>query len=228
MPRRPKIFFGTTSQIKFDQYQYLFSCADIELIRAPTFGGLIEPQADASSVENMVLVPLKSISRFLAESEYLPYFVDDTMLFVDAFSNNMESLDGLPGADTKNWWGHIGSEKLLRLIDRQTSRKALIACVTGMYFGKERYEWEACKCLGNISEGVRTSDEAKLHFPKTNPYFFHNIFVPLGSDKTLAEMNEAEFMNYDYRKKVVAAWLQRYRQNPFLFERDYPQLELNL
>ena len=103
------VWFGSSSELKLSQYRHHFAEHGIDLHRGITFPSTIEPQAavDMSSSSDIfefaVKHPLSLSARFITQKGTLPYMVEDTMLFVSAFSKDIESGFVLPGADTKNW-----------------------------------------------------------------------------------------------------------------------------
>jgi non-canonical purine NTP pyrophosphatase (RdgB/HAM1 family) len=202
-----KIYFATSSDVKYKQYSYIFNDYGVKLTRATVISSIsVEPQADQNDTMNefrIVAHPLRLAARFAAKTKNLPYMVEDTTLFINEFSKVPTSSFGLPGADTKNWWLNFGAEGILDLLKNKKNREARFTCQIGMYTGGSSYFFEQANLFGVISYEIKTSQIAYDDFPRSNPYFFHSIFIPNNSLKTLAEMSGEEFMNYDYRRICV-------------------------
>jgi hypothetical protein len=61
----------------------------------------------------------------------------------------------------------------------------------------------------------------------SNPYYFHAIFEPNGSDKTLGELDGAAFAKVDYRRQCAAHMFDQLCDIDWLSHRqlDLPYLE---
>lgn len=200
------IYFATTSEVKFRQYEIIFNDLGFKLLRAPAINNLIEPQLDESSssgYELLVSHPLRMAARFISKSGTIPYLIEDTSLIIDVLSNSKDLKFGLPGADTKNWWNNLGVEGVLDILRNKQNRKARYISVVGVYLGNNNYLFEQSVLEGTISESNRKSEIAEKQVPLTNPFFFHSIFIPEGHNKTLAEMDRKEFPPIDYRRDVA-------------------------
>jgi inosine/xanthosine triphosphate pyrophosphatase family protein len=212
MPSRP-LFFATTSSVKFDQYSSIFRVLGFTLYRATTVASaLAEPQFDPehpSGELSLVNHPLRQVARFAEKWGQLPYMVEDTMLVIDALSNEKSGPAGLPGADTKSWWRNLQAEGVLRLLRDQAHRSATFYCQIGVYLGQGKYAFAQSNLKGCISTEVRESADALANFPNTNPFYFHTIFQPEGSPKTIAELGSDEFQIIDYRRQCASKIVER-------------------
>lgn len=198
------LYFGTTSDVKFNQYQVIFRDLGITLDRTSAVSRLlVEPQiVDQSdrSEELLVSHPLRQIARFVERMRITPYMIEDTMLLVKRFSISFPSTSGLPGADTKSWWRNLGVEGVLEMMRGSEDRSARFICQIGIYVGKGKYLFERAYLDGSISLSERVSIEAENGVPRSNPYYFHRIFVPNGCAKTIAELDAKDFTFFDYRR----------------------------
>jgi len=206
---RPRsiVYFATTSDVKFAQYERIFQDHSIELRRGTAISSaLVEPQVDYSGEGQAISVvshPLRQAARFAAKAHQVPYLIEDTMLFIAAFSKDFENLVGLPGPDTKNWWHNLGAQGVLRLLEDCPDRRATFACQLGLYLGESRYAFAFASLRGSLSLSVRESQAAYDDRPVSNPYYFHQIFVPDGDTRTIAEMPGVDFARVDYRRRCV-------------------------
>lgn len=212
------LYFATSSGVKFNQYKVIFSDYGYNLIKAPAIINLIEPQLNdelGSEFELLVSHPLRLVARFVSKRKLIPYFIEDTLLIVKAFSNSKETKFGLPGADTKNWWNNLGTKGLLSLMENANDRSAEYISILGAYLGEKNYLFSEKKVLGTISKKELIDKVSEENIPYTNPYFFHSIFIPKGSSKTYAQMNKEEFKKYDYRRQNVKKFISELRKYHF-------------
>ena len=200
-------FFATTSNVKYSQYKPIFSEYGIDLRRGTAITSvLVEPQADYTldpAGISIISHPLRQAARFVAKMGQLPYMIEDTMLFIGDLSKDLEHFVGLPGADTKNWWHNLGVNGVLRVLRNATNRRAAFTCQLGVYLGGSNYVFARATLLGSISYEARSSQIARDEVPFSNPFFFHEIFVPENEERTLAEMSGKEFSHHDYRRRCV-------------------------
>jgi inosine/xanthosine triphosphate pyrophosphatase family protein len=202
------IYLGTSSSVKSAQYAHLFARYGIRVLGVPLRLPLTEPQVEGvgSTAEALLVTePLKSAARWVTRTPYLPFLIEDTMLFVEHFNDNFFEEPLLPGPDTKRWWSALGAEGILRLMQGSERREAIYVCQFGVLFGTGWYQTYRAEVRGSIAREMRTTDEAFASFPRTNAEFFHSIFVPTGSNHTYGEMGPAEFASFDYRARCVDA-----------------------
>jgi len=199
------VYFATSSDIKFNQYLEIFKSMGVTLIKAPIYSKMIEPQIEEEGdISNLIVEhPLKMISRFVKIAGVTPYMVEDTMLFIESLSTIMDKGIGLPGGDTKNWWKNLGNEGLLRILRDDNVRRAMMVCTLGAIDHDHQIVKATHKVFGTISREIRSSLVAFEEVPLSNPYFFHQIFIPEGTDNTYAEMTADVFCKNDYRRQCA-------------------------
>lgn len=200
------LYFGTSSDVKFAQYEKLFSHHGVTLLQGPVVSTLIEPQFaqdEHTNYEILVSHPLRLASRFLSSRSLTPYMVEDTVLVISRFSDPSRKIGGLPGADTKNWWLNLGESGVLNLLADSRDRSATFTSVIGIYCGPGAYYFCETTVSGKIARKPRSSHSAFHDIPVSNPFFFHSIFIPDGTNSTYAEMPGHLFEQYDYRRKNV-------------------------
>lgn len=198
-----QIHIATSSKLKLRQYDFLLGELGISVAAVQHVPTLFEPQVEGTSESSeaaLVAEPLKTLSRFAARTDGYPLVVEDTMLFVDHFNRDVRAL---PGPDTKRWWLALGNGGLLELMGDTLGRGATYVCQLGVSTAPGSYEIFRVEVRGSIATGERTSRAARDNFPRTNAEYFHPVFVPLGSERTLGEMDADEFARFDYRRAVV-------------------------
>lgn len=201
----PYIYFSTGSAEKRAQYEYLFRCYGIRLRQPRQHISLAEPQVEGAgqgAEREVVTGPLKLLSRFAAKDASYPIMVEDTMLFIEEFNEEFD-FALLPGPDTKRWWQALHADGLLRILQRASSRRARYVCQLGFSPHPGRYETFRSELDGAIAHDISISEEAITSFPYSNATFFHSLFIPDGSDRTLASMDSNEFNRYDYRRRCL-------------------------
>lgn len=202
----PKLFFSTSNKSKQELNKYIFNNYNFEIILLSQNIKLTEPQVDKASLideRNLVESPLKLASRFIEKTSSIPFYVEDTMLFIEYFNKDFNENPELPGHDTKRWWRQLGDNGIVKILGSSTKRRARFVSQIGAYIGKGKYIYGRGSVEGTISMEPRISEVSLSQVPGTYPFFFHSIFIPYGSEKTLAEMNLFEFSQHDYVRKCV-------------------------
>ncbi|HBT5153321.1 TPA: hypothetical protein MB809_005322, partial [Klebsiella pneumoniae] len=119
----------------------------------------------------------------------------------------------LPGLDTKRWWRQLGNDGVLRLLSRSKKRKAKYVSQIGCYLNAKQYYFGRGELHGIIAQIPCISEESKVNFPKTNPWFFHQIFIPDGFDVPLSLLSASDFTMVDYRRKALENLLNNLHDN---------------
>jgi inosine/xanthosine triphosphate pyrophosphatase family protein/ribosomal protein S18 acetylase RimI-like enzyme len=210
------VFFGTTSNEKFLQYRCLLKSYGLRLQRLQHKISLTEPQIDHPghlAESALVAGPLKLFSRFAAKNTSFPVMVEDTMLFIEHFNDNYNVHPILPGPDTKRWWMALRAEGVLRVLGASPRRAAKYVCQIGINYGPGQYGYFRHEQPGEIATAVRINPQSTSNFPYTNATFFHSIFIPQGSSRSLGEMDSRELLKFDYRRACIAKALPPLRQH---------------
>lgn len=211
--RDAKFYFSTSSEEKRKQFSWLFSLYNLNLDFYNISNLLIEPQVDSPTIESekmLVSHPIKFASRFIKKK---PFIVEDTMLFIEEFNQDYDLKPELPGLDTKRWWRQLGNDGVLRLLSRSKKRKAKYVSQIGCYLNAKQYYFGRGELHGVIAQIPRISEESKVNFPKTNPWFFHQIFIPDGYDVPLSLLSASDFTMIDYRRKALENLLNNLHDN---------------
>ena len=195
----PTIYFSSTNTKKKEIVKFIFNNYNVDVSFAKLPVELTEPQIEEPNIEEerkLVSLPLKSVSRFI---NTVPYVIEDTMLFVEFFNRNGKQWE-LPGLDTKRWLRQMGLDGFLDIMGNTKFRKAKFVSQTGAYVESNKYFYGR----GEI-EGTIAYKKSEITVPSygTYPYFFHLLFIPNGSNKTLAEMDMHEYAQYDYMRQSI-------------------------
>lgn len=222
----PRLYFRTGSHEKREQYKYLLRCFGIELVVPRLSITVAEPQVEGVGPDperELVTGPLKLMSRFAARASTFPLAVEDTMLFVEQFNNDFEARPLVPGPDTKRWWAALRDTGLVNAMAMSERRAARYVCQIGVLIDRGEYRQFRSEMNGRIAFEPRTAPAAISHFPYSNATFFHSVFVPEGSNRTLGEMDPEEFVIFDYRRRCVAGMMER-ADEIFIRATSSPQL----
>lgn len=185
MPASNRIYFATSNDSKFAEARLVLSEYGVRLGRLRTKGR--ELQSDD------VAAVAYSAASALAARRDRPFFVEDTGLFV-------KSLGGFPGAYAAFVHRTIGPEGLLRLLSGSSDRSAEFVSAVAFVGGSRK---------PRIFRG-RLSGSIALHPRGTHGFGFDPVFVPRGSDESLAELSLEEKCRVSHRAKALRAmgtWL---------------------
>ena len=162
--------------------------------------------------------PLKLASRFITST---PCIIEDTMLFIEYFNRNGGTWE-LPGLDTKRWLRQLGLNGLLDIMGNTSKRKARFVSQTGAYLKSNKYFYGRGETFGRIAFERAYINDKKYG---TYPCFFHLLFIPDGSNKTLAEMDMFEYAQFDYMRKSIVQLIRNISQGGTLY-RQYTLFDL--
>jgi XTP/dITP diphosphohydrolase len=117
-------------------------------------------------------------------------FSEDTGLEV-------EVLNGAPGVKSARYAGEAKDfqkniDKLLENLDTAANRNARFRTVISLIWEKREYFFEGI-CEGRISHGQKGAQG----------FGYDPVFVPIGADKTFAEMDMTEKNQYSHRRKAA-------------------------
>lgn len=121
-----------------------------------------------------------------------PVLVEDVSLV-------FESIGSLPGTFIKWFEIELGLERICKLVDSLESRKA-IASVCFAYFDGQNIKFFNGELPGSISDKPKGS----------GGFGFDPIFIPDGSEKTLAQMDEEELEKKSLRTTTVYPQIKKF------------------
>ncbi len=152
---------------------------------------------------------VQEIAKSKIEQAY--HVIGNPTIVIDA-GFYIDSLKGFPRAFVNFSLKTIGLEGILRLAEGKSRRCEFRECLAYMDRGLEEPEYFISHVRGNLSKGKR--GEMQKHLWSE----LGLIFIPKGSDKTLAEMPYDEFMEWrklsrekDSVSQKLYLWLSKYR-----------------
>lgn len=181
-----KLIFATSNQNKVQEVKRILN-VDVE-------GTTIEIE------EIQSLDPVK-VAQEKAKAYYrelkMPLIVEDTSL---AFNG----LNGLPGPYINDFSKALGNKGLVELLNNIDNRRA-IAQVT---FCLIKNENEIYTFEGKVEGTISTQEKGN------NGFGWDPIFIPLGTEKTFAEMTDLEKDSYSMRGKALNLLQKHLIANP--------------
>lgn len=179
-----KLIFATNNQHKIDEVQAALPAA-IQIVTLKDAGIDIDIPEPHDTLEKNAAEKGRTIFS-LTKS---PCFSEDTGLEVKA-------LNGEPGVHSAYYAGDRSSEKniekLLLKLQTHEDKTAQFRTVIFLLLNGQEYFFEGF-CKGIITDKPRGSAG----------FGYDAIFIPLGSDKTFAEMTMLEKNSFSHRKKAL-------------------------
>jgi XTP/dITP diphosphohydrolase len=158
-----RLRFLSSNPHKIAEARAILSAAGFDLIA-------VEKKLDEIQSDDVeLLVRDKCIKAFRLIGR--PVFVEHTGLYIEA-------LNGFPGGLTQIFWARLGAERVAQLFAREDDGRAFARTRIGYCDGRCVHQFE-----GEVS-GRLVSE------PRGDPSQWDCVFIPEGSDRTLAEMGE--------------------------------------
>lgn len=168
-----KVFFVTSNEGKFKEFKELL-CFDIERFSFDI------PELQSVEVEEVVYEKVLTVYRSLGN----PVFVEDTGLY-------FQSLNGLPGALIRSFQERLSLEEICGLL--KDNREALAkTCIAYSPDGKEVIIFK-----GEVRGTIAFSPQGE------NGFGWDAIFIPLGEEKTFAQMSQLEKDRFSMRRIAI-------------------------
>ena len=175
-----KIYFATTNEGKLKEARQILN---------------IEIESAGMEVEEVQSLDPQEVASKKARAYYevlkKPILVEDVSLVFKA-------LNKLPGTYINDFSKTLGNDGMIKLILTEQSREA-VAQTTLVFIDEQGTE----HVFEGITEGTITTEQ------RGNKGFgWDPIFVPLGQEKTFAEMDDTEKNNYSMRGKAFELFRQ--------------------
>jgi len=145
------------------------------------------PEIQSVDVEEVAAHKVKTAHEALKR----PVLVEDTGLYLDAWS-------GLPGALVKWFVQRVGDKGICEMLGQAENRHAWVKTVIATY--DTRLHLFSGTLEGEIARQPRGA----------NVYGFNTLFIPYGSQKTLAEMTPDERQQFSMRRLAFQELIQYY------------------
>ena len=127
------------------------------------------------------------------------YRIVGSPILVEDVGLVFEPLSKLPGPFIKWFEIELGLDRICKLVDKLGNRKA-VASVCFVYYDGQNIKFFDGQLSGSISDKPRGN----------NGFGFDPIFIPQSTNKTLAEMDEAETEKFSLRTTTVYPQIKQF------------------
>jgi len=201
-----KLLFATNNSHKITEIQAAIG-DQIEVVGLKEAGITADIPEPYDTLEENALEK----AHFIASLSGLNCFSEDTGLEVAA-------LNGEPGVRSARYAGENRSssdniQKLLRELEGKPDRSARFRTVISLIWGEERFLFEGI-CEGHILSAEKGS----------GGFGYDPVFMPLGSNRTFAEMSMEEKNSYSHRKKAADKLVLFLQQQPLSSSNNYKSI----
>lgn len=184
-----KILFATSNKHKFLEAKNILEKYGINIEMYP-----FKPiEIQSNSIEEIVENCAKQIIKRKIKKKI---FLEDAGLFI-------KSLKNFPGAYSSYVYSTIGLNGILKLMENEKNRNAIFKSAIAFINEKSKI-----KIFTGITKGkIAFSSKGKEGFG------FDPIFIPLGYNKTFAEMDVEEKNKISHRGKAIikmCEWIKKY------------------
>lgn len=146
-------------------------------------------------LEEIQSIDLKAIVEDKARRAYelvqKPVLIEDVSL-------RFMALGRLPGPLIRWFLEELGTEGLCRTLQPYEDKRAVAAIAYGLFDGHRLHIFEA-QVEGTVPPEPRSIEETGW---KSN-FGWNSVFIPNGSNKTYAQMDDAELQKFSHRHKAV-------------------------
>lgn len=129
-------------------------------------------------------------------------------VLVEDVSLSFMALGRLPGPLIRWFLEEIGTDGLCRLLEPHEDKRAIASIAYALFDGRDLHIFEA-QVGGHVPSGPRSTEKTGW---KSN-FGWNSVFIPDGSAKTYAQMDDAELQKFSQRHKAVVklkAYLQQH------------------
>lgn len=193
-----KLFIATENKGKLDEYIYLLSELDIEILTPKDFSNYYSPDENGTTFIENALIKARHGYQFTN----LPTLADDSGLTV-------EILNGLPGIYSKRFYVNSGDfnkniEKLLNMLKDVPFEKRKAKFIAVVVYKDETYE-----------EVFTGELEGYIYHEKRGNFGFgyDPIFYLPQFSKTVGELTFEEKNKISHRKRAIEKFIEFYKTN---------------
>lgn len=147
-------------------------------------------------LEELQSLDLRMVVEHKARSAFAvvggPVLVEDVALTFSA-------LGRLPGTMIKWFLEEIGTDGLCKMMQPYDDRRATASIMYAYFDGSDMRVFEG-HVAGRVTPEPRSSEEATAWKSSLS---WNSVFIPDGSDKTYAQMNDKELIPFSHRRKAI-------------------------
>lgn len=184
-----KLIFATSNQNKINEVSRIL-------------GNNLEIEGTSLEIDEIQSIdPVKVV-----EAKAKAYFNQlKTPLIVEDTSLSFNGLNGLPGPYINDFSKALRNKGLIDLLSSTDNRRAVAQVTFCLIVDENNIHTFEGKVEGTIANQEKG----------TNGFGWDPIFIPLGQEKTFAEMQDSEKDNYSMRAKALSLLQQYISANPF-------------
>lgn len=189
-----KLVFATNNPNKLKEVQAMLT--NFEIISLADLNCFDDIPETAKTLEGNAIIK----ANYITEKFGLNCFADDTGLEVEALNNEPGVFSARYSGKNSN--AETNMKKLLQELGTNTNRKAQFRTAIALNIQKKQFIFEGI-CKGTILQEKQGE----------NGFGYDPIFMPIGFEKSFAEMNIIEKTNISHRGKAMkqlVAFLNNY------------------
>jgi XTP/dITP diphosphohydrolase len=174
------LYFITSNKGKVLEAKTKFSDLNIKIVQRD----LGYPEIQADDLEDVALFGAEQVQKKFNH----PFILEDAGLFIDA-------LNGFPGVYSAYVFHTIGCHGIMKLLDnvKDSNRKATFRSVYAYVEPTKKPMLFIGECHGTISKKTLGK----------HGFGFDPIFIPIGKNRTFAQMNTEDKNKLSHRSKAI-------------------------
>ena len=185
------------------------------------YGIAIKPCREYQKVEIQTDYPREVVEfaakQILTFRKLMPFAYDDKLpcIVIEDFGFYIDALNGFPGLYAHQVYDMIGNKGVLKLLGGERNRRARYVVAVALLYTDRRGR-ETYKIFEAVTEGTVSPEERGI-----NGFAYDRIFIPLGEERTFAEMTPEEKDKYSPRAKalrVLARFITSFGSETSLFK----------
>ncbi len=201
--RLPTVYMASRSRNKFNEYKFLLgNFADLQWYKI----SVDEPQT--SDLEILIRRKIHETHRYLP---YLPFFVEQTGLIVNAWHN-------LPGTATSMFIDSLGNEGICRMMAAYEGKDRAATAVT--HLGYHSADGDVRVFKGEVFGHIAQSPRGE------RGYGWDAIFIPDGHKRTFGEMTHKQKNEFATRIHAATAFYTDVLKTPHADEVAHSRADL--
>lgn len=191
-----EVYFVTSNKLKFSLASEILSAYEIMLVQHPFKFEELQTISMHETVEHKAGQVMGIVKT--------SFIVDDSGLRIKA-------LNDFPGALLKDTLTSVGHERFCRILNPDDKRDIEVVNVTAYYDSDN----EGLKIFDAVLKGTLAEHPKGIN--RSN-WAIDTIFIPEGGTKTLGEMNDNEWQEYEHFLKSnltynkIGAWIKEHQK----------------
>lgn len=201
--RLPKVYFQTTSELKYTQASLVFERAGLVLHRFSSPEEREYREDYSVSKQDLLKVGLREVLKSGGRSYFL--FIEDTSVRIEALSGEND----VPGVQIKEWFGEGAMNDVLDNIEKRSLSDAakVVSDIALHVPGLSNPVWFSGETSGKLAR--TPSSNLDSPYPWLRGLSFSSYLIPDGAEIPLAGMSLDTSWEFDFRVKSLTALIDR-------------------